>query len=568
MDVTTDTLVSALDVLIGKGDYILPEKHGAFTAALPVRGSMGGKLGASYFGRWHIDGLDPLRSVLDRRALVPIFLLSPCLPNGGGTKLIAGSHRDVAKLFATYGSIARRRAFRRLLRPLRHRKGRPHRRVHRRARRRRAPQPAVRSLRGPELGDLPALDRQHQHPAEARLRRQGDAQLGRADRSLHRPRAPSEPQEGRAGEEDRHGGGRRYSDVRRRQIGQIVGVRRIASLACVGPASRSIEESPTPAPSSRAEWRTMRRRFVALGRDVGAIGIGCGSISRADETNIKLVRRCFDEGFTLFDTADLYGESEVCIGKALSGVPRQDYVLSTKFGTVQRRWRRGKLEKDFSVSHMQKRYAESCERLRTDYRDVLLLHSPSQEFLESRQAEPLWRALDEMVTARKIGAYGVSISTEREAQTFLDVASGRVLEVPFNLLNQSFREASASLEARGVSLLAKYPIAGGTLTSSFGAAFLDGGDSRRQRWGEEQYRQRFTLSREMRGVFAEHGVDLTTGALRWILSVSSNVTPIPGIKPGRGLNELLAAREPLDPALVARLDAYDGGRLRKLALLW
>ncbi len=86
------------------------------------------------------------------------------------------------------------------------------------------------------------------------------------------------------------------------------------------------------------EQRTLGR----LGPAVSAIGLGCMSIGIADvytssvhddDAAIALIHRALDLGITLLDTADIYGVSELQVGKALRG-RRKDAVLATKFGFV------------------------------------------------------------------------------------------------------------------------------------------------------------------------------------------------------------------------------------------
>src|SRR5207302_7440172 len=84
---------------------------------------------------------------------------------------------------------------------------------------------------------------------------------------------------------------------------------------------------------------------LVLGRSgptVSAIGLGCMSIGiadvytssvRDDDAAVALIRRALDLGITLLDTADIYGVSELQVGKALRG-RRAEAVLATKFGFV------------------------------------------------------------------------------------------------------------------------------------------------------------------------------------------------------------------------------------------
>ena len=87
-----------------------------------------------------------------------------------------------------------------------------------------------------------------------------------------------------------------------------------------------------------------QRQLGRQGPRVSAIGFGCMSLGiadiytssvRDDDAAVALIRRALDLGVTFLDTADIYGDSEVKVGKAIKG-RRADVVLATKFGFVQR----------------------------------------------------------------------------------------------------------------------------------------------------------------------------------------------------------------------------------------
>ena len=72
------------------------------------------------------------------------------------------------------------------------------------------------------------------------------------------------------------------------------------------------------------------------------MGIGTGGPSQfgqksgvSAEEAIDLVRRALELGINFFDSSAAYGESEAILGRALRDVPRDDYVLATKFATME-----------------------------------------------------------------------------------------------------------------------------------------------------------------------------------------------------------------------------------------
>ena len=84
------------------------------------------------------------------------------------------------------------------------------------------------------------------------------------------------------------------------------------------------------------------RRLGASGPEVTAIGLGCMSIGIADvytssvqddSQAVELIHRALDLGVNFLDTANIYGDSEIKVGKALRG-RREGAVLATKVGIV------------------------------------------------------------------------------------------------------------------------------------------------------------------------------------------------------------------------------------------
>ena len=118
------------------------------------------------------------------------------------------------------------------------------------------------------------------------------------------------------------------------------------------------------------------RRFGRTGLPVSVAGLGTGGpsnlgqntgVSEADA--IRVVHRALDLGINLIDTAAGYKQSEAILGRALRDVPRDSYVLASKFtandqeqGTV------------FPVEVLEQSLHESLRRLGVEYLDVFQFH--------------------------------------------------------------------------------------------------------------------------------------------------------------------------------------------------
>ena len=124
------------------------------------------------------------------------------------------------------------------------------------------------------------------------------------------------------------------------------------------------------------------------------LGLGCAALTApgADgERNARaVIEHAWGRGIRFFDTAPLYGGglSEERLGAALDGLPRTDYVLTTKTG-VTRPYAQGATPPnstrfraadvwDFSREATHASVHRSFDRLRTDYLDLVHLHDVDQ----------------------------------------------------------------------------------------------------------------------------------------------------------------------------------------------
>lgn len=125
----------------------------------------------------------------------------------------------------------------------------------------------------------------------------------------------------------------------------------------------------------------------------------------ADE--IAALRRAHDRGFRHFDTAEMYGEgeSERLLGHALSGLPRDELFLTSKFYPYHAR-------SDQVISACER----SLARLGTDHLDLYLLHwpggTPFEETLEGAER---------LLSSGKIAAFGIS-NFDAQEMVALEVA--------------------------------------------------------------------------------------------------------------------------------------------------
>ncbi len=93
-----------------------------------------------------------------------------------------------------------------------------------------------------------------------------------------------------------------------------------------------------------------------------------------------------------FDTADVYGESEVVLGKAFAG-RRDRVIIATKFGIA-----REGVSGGASRAYVLQTAERSLKRLQTDYIDLLYLHRPDPKV----PLEETLRALEDLIRQGKV----------------------------------------------------------------------------------------------------------------------------------------------------------------------
>ncbi|MGO4488044.1 aldo/keto reductase [Microbacterium sp. 2RAF4] len=136
---------------------------------------------------------------------------------------------------------------------------------------------------------------------------------------------------------------------------------------------------------------------------------------RIDAKDDAHIRRLYDTtraaGIDFFDHADIYGgsmhhcESRFAEALQLTSSERDEIVLQTKCGIVPSQ---GMF--DFSYEHIVTQVEGSLAALRTDRLDVLLLHRPDALV----EPEEVARAFDDLESAGKVRAFGVSNHTPRQ----------------------------------------------------------------------------------------------------------------------------------------------------------
>jgi len=198
----------------------------------------------------------------------------------------------------------------------------------------------------------------------------------------------------------------------------------------------------------------MERRILGkIGDSVSAIGFGgspIGLFKTPQQDVTRILNTLLDSGVNLIDTAASYENSEQAIGKAISH-RRNEYFLVTKCGP--RRWGAWT---DKYPSELADDIDRSLVRLKTEYIDLLLLHSCDLETLKRFEViEPLIKARD----AGKVRHLGYAGDNEAAAYAahMPDISA---LEITINLCDHAnIRNILPLAKKYNLGVIAKRPVA-------------------------------------------------------------------------------------------------------------
>jgi aryl-alcohol dehydrogenase-like predicted oxidoreductase len=197
-------------------------------------------------------------------------------------------------------------------------------------------------------------------------------------------------------------------------------------------------------------------KTTALGKtglQVSRLGAGLGEIGLLSDASLagQLLNLALDRGINFLDTAACYGKSEEWIGRTISH-RRSEYILATKAGHVVE----GLQGEEWTAPLILNSIEQSLKRMKTDYLDLIQLHSCEIDVLERGQVIQALMAAKQAGKTRYIGYSG-----DGEAALWV-TESGQfdTLQVTFNLIHQEAgKEVIPKAEANHMGIIIKHPIA-------------------------------------------------------------------------------------------------------------
>ncbi|KIK64240.1 hypothetical protein GYMLUDRAFT_40526 [Collybiopsis luxurians FD-317 M1] len=279
---------------------------------------------------------------------------------------------------------------------------------------------------------------------------------------------------------------------------------------------------------------------------VHPIGFGAMGISafygkpEPDEERLKVLDAVYESGYTHWDSANVYGDSEILIGKWFKKTgKRGEIFLTSKFGFTPQ-GPRGDPE------YVKEQCAKSLERFGVSYIDLYYQHRPDSKV----PIEITVGAMAELVKEGKVKYLGLSECSADDLRRAHAVHPIAALQIEYSPLVLDIESDTTNLlkTARelGVTIVAYSPLARGLITGQYKSPDdFEKDDFRRTipKYQTENFPKILNVVEKLKAVGEKHNATAGQVTLAWILAQGDDFVVIPGTKKIKYVNENMGAAD-------------------------
>jgi aryl-alcohol dehydrogenase-like predicted oxidoreductase len=267
---------------------------------------------------------------------------------------------------------------------------------------------------------------------------------------------------------------------------------------------------------------------------VSGLGLGCmgmtGFYGQVNENQcIQTIRTAFENGITLFDTADSYGfhKNEALVGVAIAPF-RKRISIATKVGVVRSKKNPCSFSINGTPQYVKQQCINSLKQLGVPAIDLYYLHhvdlnTPIEETIQ---------AMADLITeglVKHIGLYEMDTQYIRRAHAVYPIS---VVQAEYSLFSRSAEERILPLcKELGIGFHACAPLCRGLLSGSI-SSFQDlpPDDFRRNfpRFQSENLRHNLSIVSALKELAIKKSCSLSQLALAWVAACSPSTIPIFG----------------------------------------
>ncbi|MEQ1675899.1 MAG: aldo/keto reductase [Chitinophagaceae bacterium] len=271
--------------------------------------------------------------------------------------------------------------------------------------------------------------------------------------------------------------------------------------------------------------------------EVSSIGLGVQNMPRTYQTTIparpemiNIIRKAFDHGVTLFDTAEAYGpfESERILGEAIATF-RNKVVIETKFGwNIDQKTGQRLPGLNSRPEHIKEVVEGMLKRLRTDRIDLLYQHRVDPNV----PIEDVVGAIKDLIKEGKLLHYGLSEPGAQTVKRAHAIHPVTAIQNEYSLLWRGPEKTIIPLcKELGIGFVCWSPLGVGFLTGAIDAnTRFAQGDIRgvESRFSPENLPQNIALLELVKSWAVRKQATPAQISLAWLLAQQPWIVPIPG----------------------------------------
>jgi aryl-alcohol dehydrogenase-like predicted oxidoreductase len=304
--------------------------------------------------------------------------------------------------------------------------------------------------------------------------------------------------------------------------------------------------------SNDIDTKVPSKRMLGGRLEVSTVGLGVQNMHRTYQTTIpsrpemiKIIRKAYESGVTLFDTAEAYGpwECERILGEAITPF-RDKVVIETKFGwNIDQTSGKRLPGHNSKPEHIRVVVEEMLKRLRTDRIDLLFQHRVDPAV----PIEDVVGVIKDLIKQGKVLHYGLSepgLQTVRRAHAIHPVTA---IQNEYSLLwRGAEKEVLPLCEELGIGFVCWSPLGVGFLTGAIdeNTRFATG-DIRgiEERFAPENLPNNLALVKLLKTWSDRKGATPAQLSLAWLAAQKPWIVTIPGTTQMSHLDENIASAD-------------------------
>jgi len=304
----------------------------------------------------------------------------------------------------------------------------------------------------------------------------------------------------------------------------------------LSPASGFTRNSTTG--KNEVKDANIKQRTLGTGKHsikVSAVGLGCMGMSwnrsfvPDKKSSIAVIRKAYDMGVTLFDTAEAYGPfaNEELVGEAIASF-RKNIILCSKFGfNIQN----GKMAGGFNSKpqHIREVVEQSLKRLKTDVIDLLYQHRVDPNV----PMEDVAGTVKDLIQEGKVRNFGLSEAGVESIRKAHAVQPLTAIQTEMSLMTRDpLTDIFPVCEELGIGFVPYSPLCRAYLTGYLNerTKFIPDNDNRPTlpRYQPEAIKANWSIIEFLTDFGNQRGLTAAQVSLAWLLAQKPWVVPIPG----------------------------------------